>query len=287
MPSKSNSLYDFSPSVEQLKITAVLTETVKKLHLLSKINLAHDNSSELAGFEINKLLKEQSRLESSYNSLINQKSKLKGILHKPQFDKVNAEIRDTSLSLKECTKKLSRLFKENKNLAEDVLKVNSERQDAMQLLQDFSSSLEQQGFYGFEDGVLEELQGHNKLEEFQIKEKGLLRKIKKLRQELSLELKNYQNEVDGKQGAVEKLKDELQKQQTASDVKIRFQVKELEAEESSEKRLYSQEQECMLADKKSLEEEIKREGAVAGRNNTYLLDQKEILADKLEEARVG
>ena len=69
--------------------------------------------------------------------------------------------------------------------------------------------------------------------------------------------------------------------------KIRFQLKELEAEESSEKRLYSQEQEMMLADKKSLEEEIKREGAVANRNNTYLLDQKDRLAEELEEARVG
>ena len=42
-----------------------------KLHFLGKINEAEDNNSELAGFEINKLLNEQQKRENEYIEKIN------------------------------------------------------------------------------------------------------------------------------------------------------------------------------------------------------------------------
>ena len=278
---------NFFSSVEKLKITAILTESIRKLGLLGKINQSHDNSSELAGFEINKLLKEQARRESSYNSLISRKSKLKGISNKEQFDRVSLEIRDTSMSLKECTKKLSRLFKENKNLDEDVMKVKNERISASEFISSFIDTLAHKDFDDFEERIFGELQGHNKLEEFQHKEKELCRKIKKLRQELSVELKNFHGEIEMKNVAVDKLKDELQKLKNKSSVKIKYKTKELQAEENSETRLYSQEQERMLIEKKNIEEMIKRENIVAYRNKEFLNEKHLKLTEDLEIARVS
>lgn len=47
--------------------------------------------------------------------------------------KIQSEINDVSRSLKESTKKLCRLFKENKNLNEDILKVETEREEIVDL----------------------------------------------------------------------------------------------------------------------------------------------------------
>lgn len=57
-----------------VKSQALLVEINQKYNLLNLINQTEDNSSELAGFEINKLLKEQAKLENQYNSLINKKN---------------------------------------------------------------------------------------------------------------------------------------------------------------------------------------------------------------------
>lgn len=58
---------------------SLFEEAISKLSLLGKINFLHDNSSELAGYEINKLLQEQYRLENIYAQLIKERSLLKGI----------------------------------------------------------------------------------------------------------------------------------------------------------------------------------------------------------------
>ncbi len=44
--------------IESLKIEGVLEDALNKVELLLKINKAEDNNSELAGYEINKLLQE-------------------------------------------------------------------------------------------------------------------------------------------------------------------------------------------------------------------------------------
>lgn len=61
--------------------------------------------------------------------MIEEKNQLKGIKNKEQFLKLSNEINDVSRSLKESTKKLCRLFKENKNLNEDLIKVENERHE--------------------------------------------------------------------------------------------------------------------------------------------------------------
>ena len=52
--------------VDQLKFMLTLSEHLKKLMLLGLLNTKDDSSSELAGFEISKLLTEQRKLENNY-----------------------------------------------------------------------------------------------------------------------------------------------------------------------------------------------------------------------------
>ena len=52
--------------IDSSKLCIILFDSTNRLHFLDSINTLDDNSSELAGFEISKLLKEQSKLESKY-----------------------------------------------------------------------------------------------------------------------------------------------------------------------------------------------------------------------------
>ena len=157
MSTKNDEKMSFSYDVEQIKITAIIEEVLNKFELLGKINQAGDNSSELAGFEINKLLKEQAKLETTYSALISKKNTLRGIVHKEEYNRVQEEINDVSKSLKESTKKLCRLFKENKNLNEDILKVKAERDEATQIFNRFIDNLGRKDFEAYEDEIVEEV----------------------------------------------------------------------------------------------------------------------------------
>lgn len=75
--------------------------------------------------------------------MIEEKNQLKGIKNKEQFLKLSNEINDVSRSLKESTKKLCRLFKENKNLNEDLIKVENERHEIVKLIKDMLMFLEE------------------------------------------------------------------------------------------------------------------------------------------------
>lgn len=282
MSVKNDEKMSFSYDVEQIKITAIIEEALSKFELLGKINQAGDNSSELAGYEINKLLKEQAKLEATYCDLINKKNKLRGILHKEEYNQVQEKINDVSKSLKESTKKLCRLFKENKNLNEDILKVNAEGEEASHIFNKFIDSLDTKKFEAFEDEIIEELEGHNKLEDFQKREKELVTKIKKLRQEIQNETNNYQNEVNEKNATIYKLKEELQKTKTENMVKSKYHIKELNTIEETEKRLYLQIEERMISDKKFYEENKRREVMVNEKNKTFLQTENEKLKEKLE-----
>lgn len=61
---KNEDYVELSYELDALRIEGLVEEILGKFDLLGKINESEDNSSELAGFEINKLLKEQTKLEN-------------------------------------------------------------------------------------------------------------------------------------------------------------------------------------------------------------------------------
>lgn len=56
--------------MDEIKINATISDSISRLNLLNLINVQDDSSSELAGYEISKLLSEQRQLESNYAELI-------------------------------------------------------------------------------------------------------------------------------------------------------------------------------------------------------------------------
>jgi hypothetical protein len=274
---KNEEMQEMRYELDCLKIEAVIDEMLGKFEFLGKINESEDNSSELAGFEINKLLKEQTKLENQYNDLINRRNKLKSIEHKQQYIQIQAEINDVARSLKESTKKLCRLFKENKNLNEDIVKVKGERDEIIATLNKLVAALRIREFYKYEQEIIEELEGHNRLEEFQNKEKDLTAKIKTVRQEIVAENKVFKSEMNEKQMTVNKLKEEYNKAKTEITIHLKYQKKEIETNEQTEQRIYEQKEDLLLNNRKDLDVLKLHEEKSFEKTKEYLLKEQERL----------
>ena len=98
-------------ATDNFKLRVLLEESVKSLKFLDLLKVENDISSELAGFEISKLLKDQEDNEIKYAQLVTRRTNLGGIMHKQELEEVEAEIASITATLKESTKKLCKIFK--------------------------------------------------------------------------------------------------------------------------------------------------------------------------------
>lgn len=279
---KNDEKQDYKYELDCLKLEAIIEEALGKFNLLGKINESEDNSSELAGFEINKLLKEQAKLEVFYNDLINKRNKLKSIENKKQYIAIQNEIDDVARSLKESTKKLCRLFKENKNLNEDIIKVKGENDEIMIALNKLVSHLNTKEFFKFEQEIIEELEGHNKLEELQNFEKELFNKSKAIKQEITSENKLFKSEINEKQLTILKLREEFNKTKTDITIHLKYKIRELETNEQTEQRSYEQMEDNLLKSKMEYESLRTQEEKTFEKTKQYLLKEQESLRNEIE-----
>ncbi len=158
--------------VDQIKFTNTLNEHLKKLIFLGLL-AKDDSSSELAGFEISKLLTEQRKLEKSYADLVQIRGTLTGLSNKSRLLEIQKEISEVSKKLKESTKKLCRLFKENPDLDSDAAKVSKERRDLINDLEELISCIQNHSYAKFQNKIFEELGNQDMLRKLTHEEQRL------------------------------------------------------------------------------------------------------------------
>lgn len=244
---------------EALRLVAALEDALRKFELLLRVNQSEDNSSELAGFEINKLLKEQAKLETQYNELIDRRKRLNHIEHRAEYLAVQAEIVAVSRSLKESMKKLSRLFKENKNLGEDSQKVAGEQQEAARELTELVSLIRANTLDEYEDQILAQLQSHYELDESQAREKALSASVRNLRAAMADTQKVFAVESAEKDENIKRLREAVLRTRAESSVVTEYRHREFEADEQTVQRLQVQEREALQQETLRLEELQRRE----------------------------
>lgn len=273
--------------INNIKINSIIIESIEKLMFLGKINESEDNSSELAGFEINKLLQEQSRLEAKYAELIKERNKLKGISNKDKYLEIQNNINDISKILKESTKKLCRLFKENSNLAEDTLKMRREREDIIETLKDLTDKILDNNFDDFFDRIIIDLESQNELTKNQDIEKDLNKSIKNLKSTILLEKEEFENECKEKILTIQKLKENVSKIKSESEFFYNYQKKELSTNEKTKERILNNKEELVLNETKKymdLEEQEKKTFAkieeFMKEEDNELISQKETVLSK-------
>jgi len=269
--------------LDNMNMIHLISGVITKLQFLGKINESEDNSSDLCGFEINKLLHEQNRRESEYANLIKQRSLLKGIENKKKYDEVQVEISDVARALKESTKKLCRLFKENTNPEDDTQKARREREELLEHLEKFTSNIQGNTFEALLDVISDELDSQNKLPKYIEKEKQLTNEIKVLKNNYHMENTLYQNEMSEKQQTINSLKDELSKARAESKIKMSYDKKQTKTKQNTQYRLAKQNQEDINNQIKEQDRLKARETQVHEKISSFLTSEEERIKKCAEE----
>lgn len=255
--------------IDSFKLDYVLRDAISKIEFLGKINETHDNNSELAGFEINKLLHEQSKLEASYADLIKARAQLKGIANRDSHQQVEKQIADVSRCLRENTKKLCRLFKENTNLDLDSQKVRSERTILLHDLRELGRFIDKNIVDQYIQEIDKQLLEQNKLGDCIKAEKELGTKIKDLKTRIAEETKEFEDLRKEKKAKIKELKDELTKSQTMQAARLRYQEKVSQTEVDTAKRINAMNMKKIQKDSEEVRELKRREDDVTSKLEAY------------------
>jgi len=229
-------------SLDGHKLSWLLQEAIERFRFLQCINKEDDTSSELAGYEINKLLKEQTHLEETYAELLKIRGTLKGISNKRKLEEIQKEVEEVAHALKESTKKLGRLFRENPDLKKEAEKVANERIQLVTKVGNVLGPLQAitPTFLPCQADLISELEDQDSLRQLILKEKGLLSEIKQLHAVLKNEEQAYQNEINEKQLNVQTRKESLEKARSDAEVEIKNLREEVNADKGTKKRLQDQ-----------------------------------------------
>ena len=269
--------------VDQLKFMLTLSEHLKKLMLLGLLNTKDDSSSELAGFEISKLLTEQRKLENNYADLVKVRASLTGISNKRKMLEIQKEIMDVSKRLKESTKKLCRLFKENPDLESDAMKVGKERKDLINDLEEMISCIQNHSYTKFQNKIFSELEDQDMLRKLTSDEQKLTQEIKSLQAQRAQEQKEYQNEITEKQATIQALKERLVYKTERADITKKYRDKESKANEGTQGRIYEYKQKEYKDAIENIKSKIETETLVHAQLKEFILKKTDTLKKKADE----
>ncbi len=247
-------------NIDGYKVTWLLQEGLEKLRFLQCINKEDDTSSELAGYEIKKLLTEQNHLEETYAHLLKVRGTLKGISNKRRLEETQKEVEEVAHALKESTKKLGRLFRENPDLKKEAEKVNNERIMLLGFVGTVTGHLQLQNpnLPNCQVELIKELEEQDSLRQQILKEKALLADIKSLHAQFKAEELAYQNEQSEKQANLQTRKETLEKARSDAEVEKKNKREEVQADLGTKARLQDQ----RIADLEKQIEKLKEKKAV-------------------------
>ncbi len=221
-------------NLDHQRISWVFAECIKKLLFLSKMSKEDGTSSELKGYEINKLLTEQLKLEENYAELLKVRTTLKGISDKRKLEEIQKEIQDVALLLKENTRKLGRLFRENPSFEKDAEKIITEKTS---LLEKLGGILNTQtanfSVINLQTGLIDELESQDSLRKCTIQEKTLVQDIKQIHGLYKKEEDEYQNIMVEKQAHIQRMKEELARQRASANMETNYKTNELSSFEGT------------------------------------------------------
>jgi hypothetical protein len=113
--------------------------------------------SELMGDEISRIIAEQRKLEGKYAELVSQRAAFTGIHNKAKYNAVADEIQEVAHGLRENTKNLRRVLKDNPNIQGNLGKIQVDRDLLINFLTQFIDDLHQGNFESFNNVVQNEL----------------------------------------------------------------------------------------------------------------------------------
>ena len=226
---------------EAFRIQALLKDSLKKLNFLGRVmqmskSKEKDDTTEIMGDEISRIISEQRKLEQQYAELVKIRSSLTGISNKAKFEEVKKQIKEVANLLRENTKQLCRVLKENPNVQDNLVKIEKDRQQLVHTLQDLKTNLNSLNYHTFAFNVTEELHFQDLLYQKRQLEKETSINAKSLAEDYKKEYQDYITETKEAQQEIQKLRDDAAQQKITQTFSLKYREKDLNAGYLSEYR---------------------------------------------------
>lgn len=277
------SLFKLS-EVEAFRAQVLLEEALKKLQFLTSISSSAsvhgDELTQFMGDEISRIIQEQRDLEKKYEDLIAQRGQLKGLCNKQQYTETQRDIQDVAHRLKESNKSLCRNLKENPNVQGNLLKMQAERSQVQEWLEETRTDLQETSFANLVAKVDQEKRAQERLSEVKRKEREASAQVKSLEGELQREIAENDKETKLANQEIKELKEELQKSKTISDIEFKFEEKKLRAREQALIRGHKQIEKKLEQELKALEAAEEMETMVHDRASNFLSEKLSSLQEQ-------
>lgn len=272
--------------VEAFRAQVLLEEALRKLSFLTSISSSAsvhgDELTQFMGDEISRIIQEQRDLERKYEELIAARGQLKGLCNKAKFMDTQKEIQDVAHKLKESNKSLCRNLKENPNVQGNLQKMQAERSQVQEWLEETKTDLMDMSFQNLVAKVEAERREQERLSEVKKKEQKNSQAVKDLEAELQRERADHEKETNIANQEIKELKEELQKNKTISDIEFKFEEKKLRAREQALLRIHAQMEKKLIEELDRLLEAQEMETAVHERAHAFLDDRIQHLQDQKE-----
>mmetsp|Transcript_32213 Transcript_32213/g.74312 ORF Transcript_32213/g.74312 Transcript_32213/m.74312 type:complete len:386 (-) Transcript_32213:209-1366(-) len=263
--------------VEAFRAQVLLEEALRKLSFLTSISSSAsvhgDELTQFMGDEISRIIQEQRDLERKYEERIAERGQLKGLCNKAKFMETQREIQDVAHKLKESNKSLCRNLKENPNVQGNLQKMQAERAQVQEWLEETKTDLMDASFANLVAKVDQERREQEKLSEVKRKEQKNSLAVKELEAELQHERSDHEKETKIANQEIKELKEELQKNKTISDIEYKFEEKKLRAREQALLRIHAQMEKKLVEEVERLADAQDMETAVHERAHAFL-DQR-------------
>ncbi|CAE7217835.1 DRC9 [Symbiodinium necroappetens] len=244
--------------VEAFRAQVLLEEALRKLSFLTSISSSAsvhgDELTQFMGDEISRIIQEQRDLERKYEERIAARGQLKGLCNKAKFMETQREIQEVAHKLKESNKSLCRNLKENPNVQGNLIKMQQERWQVTEWLEETKKELGEMSFAILVSKVEQERREQERLSEVKRKEQKNSQAVKDLEDDLQRERSDHEKETKIANQEIKELKEELQKNKTISDIEYKFEEKKLSAREKALLRIHDQ----MLQKLEKEEERLKQ-----------------------------
>ena len=120
--------------------------------------------NEMMSEEISRVMGEQRALERQYASLIQRRGELKGLSKKNELEQTKQEIITVSKQLKDSTRALCRVLKDNPDVSGNLVKIKNDKGELTRVLTDLLEELKELTYSNFKNYVVSELDAQGELD---------------------------------------------------------------------------------------------------------------------------
>ena len=262
-------------ALEALKVDVVLQDTIKKLYFLSTLkNTTGSEMSEMMSEEIQRVMTEQRNLEEEYADLIQRRSQLKGISKKAELEEVKNQLTEVAKRLKDSTRTLCRVLKDNPDIEGGNEKIKQDRLDLIETLQKLSKELTDLSYSKHKQDLDDEKKRQGRLEELRAEEKNLIQKIKSIEKDHKTAKETATKHQEENLTEIAKLKTQLNEAQTDSDLYLKYLADENSGIEDCQARQYHQSEQTLLDKIEYLQQQKVKESKASNQIRKFLEEKK-------------